>query len=53
VKEQLRARIDAGKMTVDDLGRYKESLGAEFGVSPSTVYNAALELRKELEQKKK
>jgi hypothetical protein len=53
VKKQLQAKIDAGKMTFDDLGRNKESLGAEFGVSPSTAYNAALELRKELEQKKK
>jgi hypothetical protein len=52
VKKQLRAMIDAGKMTVDELGRNKDSYGAQFGVSPSTYYNAAREVRKELGQKK-
>jgi hypothetical protein len=53
VKRELQARIDAGTMRIDDLGRNKEALAAEFDVSASTAYNAAIELREELKQKKK
>jgi hypothetical protein len=52
VKAEMRAKVEAGEVTIDDFRRQKESWGKEFKCSPTTAYEAARELEKELKQKK-
>jgi hypothetical protein len=52
VKAEMRAKVEAGEVTIDDLRRNKESWAAEFKCKATTAYDAARELQEELEPKK-
>jgi len=52
VKAEMRAKLEAGEVTIDELRRNKESWAIEFKCGSTTAYDAALELQEEMKQKK-
>jgi hypothetical protein len=50
VKGLMRADIKADKVTIDDLRKNKESWAEKYKTSPTTAYEAAVELEEELNQ---